>query len=340
MPKDASEYYERALEVYKSSILTSSRAQRDDEFYIELVLRSMQTASNCALSGKAYDKAMYFLSQARHVGGNVQLRKNKVLYASILVDLARLHYSDFDSADAIEVLGCALEPMERLRKLHPWHVTINTLCGDARLLLAKCHQRLGNQILEVTNRKLFLTYAAQKHGRDYAPWTNKAQIGDLEEDKLHKLRDICERDVPEVKRYRLPVRKSGQLSWIAIEIASAIPERDPLADSARVLKEDFGVEIADDLRESFRKLHELAIRNNVALTELCDYALSPSSPNSRNTSDDEGTVTTAGETTIDSLEVESRQDSIADSTAYSSNSIPRLIAVDVGTVNDVTYNAQ
>mmetsp|Transcript_27371 Transcript_27371/g.75458 ORF Transcript_27371/g.75458 Transcript_27371/m.75458 type:complete len:798 (-) Transcript_27371:1539-3932(-) len=290
--EEALPFYEQSLNVYRKSILPNPRARREDEFYAELALRSMQTASSCAVCGENRDKGIWFLQQAREVGQHVKLRKNKLLYAMILVELAELHYKEKEASKACGILIELLDWIIPYTELYPWHASLITVYGEARVLLAKCYESTGDHVREASNRRKYLEYATRKHGRDYSEWTD--QESDLNKDELERLRAVCER-VPPVKKYRLPVKKSGQVSWITIEIGSAIEGADPLEDQARLLREDYSVEIASDIRESFRKIHALALQNNVPLTELCDYALSSSSTPSGD--EDDGTATTAGTST-------------------------------------------
>ena len=284
-------FYEQALGVYVSNVLNHDRAQRDDEFYVELILRSMQAASSCATlcnSEDATNKAIWFLDQARTVSkdqGGVKLRKNKVLCASLLLELAELHLTKKGSPHKAililqqDVLDDLISP---LRLEHPWHVTVGTLFGDAQLLLATCFMATGDLKHEVKYRQEFLRYAGKKHGKDFSSWIGEDSY-EWEDDKLTQFRVVCDKEVPPVKKYRLPVRNQmGQVSWYSLEVGSAIPNQDPLEHQARVWKEDYGVEIAEDIRESFRKLHDLALRNSIPMTELCDYALSSASSSSGN----------------------------------------------------------
>ncbi|KAL7559930.1 hypothetical protein ACA910_008254 [Epithemia clementina (nom. ined.)] len=314
-------FYEQALDVYTTYVLNHDRAQREDEFYVELILRSMQAASSCATmciktnasneDGNDNDsnsnvhniimKAIWFLDQARAVRqerGGVKLRKNKVLAATLLLELAELQFmKNNNPTRAIQILRYELLEglIAPLRREHPWHVTVGTVYGDANMLLTKCYRATGNVQLEIETSRAYLRYAGERHGKDYSFWigddptTNDDEEWD--EDKLRRLREVCDTEVPAIKKYRLPVRNQmGQVSWYSLEVGSAIPDQDPLEDQARVWKEDHGLEIAEDIRDSFRKLHDLALSNNVPMTDLCDYALSGNTGNNASFSSPSGST--------------------------------------------------
>ena len=301
--EEALPFYEDALALYTSYVLKQKRAQREDEFYLELILRSMQAASSCAtmcanvnsdnaVTNSGISKAIWFLDQARVLTkerGGVKLRKNKVLSASLLLELSELYLMKaYNPSKAVGILQQDLleDVIVPLHKEFPWHVAVGTIYGDAHLLLAKCYRATGEIKLEVQNCQEFLRHSSKKHGKDYSEWIgddNTAAINEHEwgEEKLSQLRKVCDQEVPTVKKYRLPVRNPmGQVSWYSLEVGSAVPNKDPLEDQARVWKEDYGVEISEDIRESFRKLHSLALTNNVPMTELCDYALGSNSSQS------------------------------------------------------------
>lgn len=291
---DALGYYERAYSVYSEKVLTDPKGADEEEFYAEQLARSMYTAHSCAKQVDQEEKALNFLRKCCAAAQSLKIRKNRVMHACHLHDLAK-HLTTMDRREeAITLFSGALERLEPLYRKYPWHFTVGICYRDCNLGLAKCYQQMDSEVeKELAHRRAFLTFQGRLHGKDYSEWLQSEQDEDISNVDMEELRDVCSSS-PGIKKFNVKCRSEDgkTVTSHTVFVASAIVGRDPLEDQARVLLEDHGVKIPEDVRESVRKLQELALRNNMSLQDITEYALSDSS----NDDDDGGTAATADET--------------------------------------------
>jgi len=76
-----------------------------------------------------------------------------------------------------------------------------------------------------------------------------------------------------MKRFTIPTKFGNSRAPFHVYIGDPIPTKHPLKYQAAWLSQERGGEVPQDVMDSFEKLKEIAIENNVSYEELCVYAL-------------------------------------------------------------------
>jgi hypothetical protein len=81
-----------------------------------------------------------------------------------------------------------------------------------------------------------------------------------------------------MKRFTIPCDFGKEKAPFHIYVGEPDPENHPLYYQAKWLKDIRGGLVSPEIMESFRKLHEISLENNVSFEELCVYALGTATP--------------------------------------------------------------
>jgi Domain of unknown function (DUF2610) len=76
-----------------------------------------------------------------------------------------------------------------------------------------------------------------------------------------------------MKRFTIPCDFGGQKAPFHIYVGEPDPDSHPLQYQAEWLRKERGGSIPAEVMESFKKLQDISVDNNVSFEELCVYAL-------------------------------------------------------------------
>lgn len=96
---------------------------------------------------------------------------------------------------------------------------------------------------------------------------NKEKIKNSEEEEVLPSKDIV------VKDFDVPCYINGKLSSVKIMIGDPKIGTHPIQHQNKFLMEEKGIVIPKEILDTLEKLLDIAQRNGVSFTELCEYAL-------------------------------------------------------------------
>ena len=304
--------YEKA---FIELVIPDKRVTKTDS-YVEDFCRTMELASDVALKANLKDEAVRFLENAVEMGSKrFTGRCCQQICVSHIISLAKLYQEELKWEKARIVLQTGLRIIAPLYQKFPWHFFVGDSFAGVNRELAKVYKNLNQPDKEWRHLQAFIHYSAKLHGIDYSEWsrvtpdnpicTTKSLHADtmphvepevftiarnfirkLDLDQLWKRVD----NLPSMKTIVINCyfHKAQVYSPFTLYLTSAIPGKDPLEDQARLLEEDHSGTIPEDVRESIRKLHILALKNNVNFQDLCEYALNAATEENNNGYGDEG----------------------------------------------------
>ncbi|MFC5457285.1 DUF2610 domain-containing protein [Prosthecobacter fluviatilis] len=194
-----------------------------------------------------------------------------------LLDLAQRRanlYLDENKPDkAMELQLRMVELCEKSYLEKPYLYYLRQSFANLLRSMARSYQQLGNREAELRLWQRWLKELAIPHYGFKEPELLDPALEPTDEN-LAKLRSAKDR-LPKLKMFIIPCEVNGVMIPVQFYINNAVPEKDadPIADQARWIKEERGVEVPADVRDSLRKLAAIAHENNVGFADLCTYAL-------------------------------------------------------------------
>lgn len=198
--------------------------------------------------------------------------------------LARLSAAVAARADSLSTEGktdTAIELLERYEgtlaqelRNGPYKWPLKRSLADLRSRLITQFAKKGDQVREETMlQRWFEEWGVPQLG--VVPKMVEKQVGETNEDRSNRLRELLAKP-PVTKGFIFPCRLNGYEVKVAIFVSDAIPDDrgNPMFnEQVRWLKDDLGLVVPADIRDSMKKLAEIAKENAVSLVELATYAL-------------------------------------------------------------------
>jgi tetratricopeptide (TPR) repeat protein len=262
----------RACELFEEFVLPRTEAMDDYRLiaYVDWLARVIPVANKLADRALAESTA----KKAATLTDRISDPEAAESLGTVLEEWGKICRQEGRVSEAIQAyeteLSVSIGPFARV----PWHWYLRSNVADAHFALAELYQAQGDVDQEVKHRQAwlriwgayFLGLATDTY-LDPTPAPSQAEAERLRQHMANQAGMIS---------FSVPCDFGGRKYRISIYVSDCPWPRDPLEDQARWLEEIRGGVIPLEVRDSFRKLHQIAHENQMSFKELCAYAMESS----------------------------------------------------------------
>ena len=262
--------YDEGLTVYQTRLLTTSSGKLDDSKLYDYLLCTSHAVEIARKAG-ASQRALVLIDTAIPEGRKSSDREARVILATLMNNQASVLREDGRLDESIAILKECLSIREPLLEVDPWHWWLRSgVAGCYINLAAIYHEQHDTKSDLAAFAKYMDVWGRPRHNWSYEGILGKPAATTREDaETIHAY--IAKGG--SMKRFTIPVQFNARTSPFDVYITYTPVGKDPLEDQARWLLEVHGGVIPEDVRESFRKIHALAVKKNVSFLDLAVYAL-------------------------------------------------------------------